>query len=200
MRRVKFIAEEADREMLGSSCALTVLTCGNFASAHNLVHSLQPWLYSRYRQYVTDSMDENVILRYLREFKCASSNVLPCHVLTRLVYLIQSIQQAGDETLDLSSLKMLCGAGQPLDPKVIERAAGIVPNTDVLVCFGSTECGYKFVRAINGAYQSTLCNLKFFLLRVNSCLFTFLAYKGKYARENDERFEFKLVDENGKGT
>ncbi|CDH49834.1 amp-binding enzyme [Lichtheimia corymbifera JMRC:FSU:9682] len=177
MRRVKFVAEEADRELLGSSSALTVLTCGNFASAHNLIHSLQSWVYSRYRQYVTDSMDENVILHYVRKFKCATPNVLPCHVLTRLINLIQSIQQAGDETLDLSYLKMLCGAGQPLDPKVIERAAGIVPNTDVLVAFGSTECGYKFVRATNGAYQT---------------------YKGRYARENDERLEFKLVDENGK--
>ncbi|CDH49832.1 fatty-acid--ligase [Lichtheimia corymbifera JMRC:FSU:9682] len=158
MCRVKFIAEEADRELLGSSCALTVLTCGNFASAHNLFHSLQPWVYSRYRQYVTDSMDENVILHYLQKFKCTTPNLLPCHVLTRLIDLIQSIQQAGDEALDLSSLKMLCGAGQPLDPKVIERAAGIVPNTNVLVCFGSTECGYKFVRATtNGAYQTVPC-------------------------------------------
>lgn len=175
MFRVKFVAEETDRELLGSSCALTALTCGNFASAHNLFHSLQSWLYCRYRQYVTDSMDENVILRYLNKFKCHTPNVLPCHVLTRLIDLIQ--QQAGDETLDLSSLKMLCGAGQPLDTKVIERAADIIPKTDVLVCFGSTECGYKFVRAVNGLYQT---------------------YKGKYARENDDRLEFKIVDENGK--
>lgn len=171
MFRVKFVAEETDRELLGSGCTLTALTCGNFASAHNLFHSLQSWLYCRYRQYVTDSMDENVILRYLNKFKCHTPNVLPCHVLTRLIDLIQ--QQAGDETLDLSSLKMLCGAGQPLDTKVIERAADIVPKTEVLVCFGSTECGYKFVRAVNGLYQSMLCNFKFFLFRVNSCVSAF---------------------------
>ncbi|KAJ8661834.1 hypothetical protein O0I10_002162 [Lichtheimia ornata] len=164
-----------DQPFFAGKKEVNVLTCGNFGSSHNIISSQQSWIYGRIRQYITDSMDEEVILRYLSKYKCITPNMLPSFVVARLVNRVEQLKQAGDESLDLSSLKIIGAVGQPLDPKVIQRASKALPGTFVVLIFGSTESGFMFMPTIDGAYPT---------------------YGGKYTREGDDRFEFKLVDEN----
>ncbi|KAI7882235.1 acetyl-CoA synthetase-like protein [Lichtheimia hyalospora FSU 10163] len=165
-----------DQTFFAGKADPSVLTCGNFGSSHNIISSQQSWLYGRIPQYVTETMDDEMILHYLVKYQCVTPNMLPSFLVARLVDRVEQMKQAGDESVDLSSLKIIGAVGQPLDPKVIQRAFKILPGTVIMLIFGSTESGFMFMPTLDGTYQT---------------------HKGRYTREDDDRFEFKLVDENG---
>lgn len=154
VQRTLLMQLAGDQPFFRGRTDVNVLTCGNFGSSHNMLSSQQSWLYGRIRQYITDSMDEQVILHYLNEFKSITPNMLPSFVVARLVDLVEKKKQAGDTSLDLSSLKMIGAVGQPLDPKVIQRASKILPGTAIVLIFGSTEIGFMFLPTVDGAYPS----------------------------------------------